>query len=359
MKIAFIQTYPVYHDLDLSTEEWLRLENRDKWMSAILAADGHDVELLGVARESMEYTYKRPPFGEFPVRLFRATKQHKRNKKDYCRELVDYCRFFDPDLLFLKGVDGGVGIHLLDRYILPEAKPYVFVIGGKYYNRYLPKAAAVLYETIEQKNLLMKPWWGSGNRKIPGEKLFWLPKSIDTDLFRPRKEIPKEFDIISAGRFIPRKNHDMLGKLSNDLDVALIGDGPMREKLKTTFPELKLLGAVPHGCMPEQLSRGRYFFHTAAGDFFPRLIAEAMALGLPVIGFRELIAEEVIPANCGIRVPKDDYRKPVLDFVKNGKEAYARYSTNARSFVEERFGIDSSREPMRNVLRYLQTKQYI
>lgn len=47
MKVIFLQTYPVYHD-GLSTEQWLKLENRDKWMPALASTLGFESELWAV-----------------------------------------------------------------------------------------------------------------------------------------------------------------------------------------------------------------------------------------------------------------------------------------------------------------------
>ena len=63
MRVAFVQTYPVYHDL-LTQERWLALENRDRWMPGVLAAMGHDVELWAGAHEAEETTSRLDGFGE-------------------------------------------------------------------------------------------------------------------------------------------------------------------------------------------------------------------------------------------------------------------------------------------------------
>lgn len=358
MKVAFVQTYPVYHDMNMSSSDWLAIEDRDKWMPSILAAEGHEVELWAISRETSVHQYMRDPFGTVTIRLFKASTQHKRTKRDYSDELVNFAHVFNADLHILKGVDGGAGLRLLDRFLLPRQKPYVFVIGGKFYNKYVPKAAAVFYETSAQKQKLRHRGWNLSRKKIPEEKLFFLPKSIDTEHFRPIPSVEKEFDIISAGRLIPRyKDYSALGQLSKTLDVALIGGGPKLQELKSLYPDLHLFGYVPHKAMPQHLNRGKVFFHTGLYDFFPRVLPEAMATGLPGIAFREVILEEIIPGDAGLRVGQEDYVTPIVSLLKNSNGQHIdKLAANAREHVVRNFGIDSSRQPMWDMLGYLESK---
>ncbi len=148
------------------------------------------------------------------------------------------------------------------------------------------------------------------------------------------------------------KKYDALGKLSEHLNVALIGDGPMKNELASKYPKIDLFGYVTHEQMPAYLNLGRLFFHTGQRDFFPRVIPEAMAAGLPAIGFEHIISEEVIPKNCGLRVPEDNFITPIKNLLDDtGRLAY--YTENARALTVDRFGIYSSRNPMKDMLQRL------
>lgn len=353
MKIAFVQTYPIYHDHDRSTQNWLNLENRDKWMPTILQNEGFEVELWGVADQTSGHSYYHPQLGTVPIKLFESSRKHKKTKHDSSDELIDYAQTFDADLFVLKGVDGGAGIKLLDDYILQEKKPFIFVIGGKFYNKYVPKASGIFYETSFQKEKLMYSGWKLTHRSIDEDKLVHLPKSINTDLFKPRPDVEKVYDVISAGRLIPHyKNYDALGKLSEHLNVALIGDGPIKDELASKYPKLDLIGHVSHGAMPEYLNRAKLFFHTGQRDYFPRVIPEAMAAGLPAIGFEEIISQEVIPENCGLRVPENNFITPIKNLLDD-TDRLAYYAENAREYIVDQFGIYSSLNPMKEMLQRL------
>lgn len=353
MKIAFVQTYPIYHELNRSTQDWLDLENRDKWMPALLQNEGFDVELWAVANQTSSHNYYHSELGAVPIKLFKSSKKHKKTKFDYSDEMIEYTQTFNADLFVLKGTDGGAGIKLLDEYILPKKKPFIFVIGGKFYNKYVPKADGIFYETSFQKEKLMYPGWKFLRHSIDEEKLMKLPKSINTDRFKPRPGVEKIYDVISAGRLVPRyKNYDALGKLSEHLNVALIGDGPMKNELASKYPKMDLIGYVAHEQMPEYLNLGKLFFHTGQQDFFPRVIPEAMAAGLPAIGFEHIISVEVIPKDCGLRVPKDNFITPIKNLLDD-TDRLAYYTENARALTVDRFGIYSSLNPMKDMLQRL------
>lgn len=141
MRCAFVQTYPVYHD-GWSTRQWLELENRDRWMPGIAASMGHQVELWAIADERLEEISEMKDFPSYPIQLFAPDQRSGKTKFHTSRSLLAYARSFAPDIVFLKGVDGGTGIQLLRQYLLPEKIPFVFIIGGEYYNRYVAEASA-------------------------------------------------------------------------------------------------------------------------------------------------------------------------------------------------------------------------
>ncbi len=352
MRILFVQTYPVYHDL-LSTEAWLAVENRDKWMPGILAAEGHEVALWAVAEEAGVYPCHLRGMAGFSIRLFTPTHRGRHTKFDYSDALVEAAQEAEADVFVLKGTDGGVGVRLLEQYLLPARRPFVFVIGGKFYTPHVPKAKVVFYETEFQRQILAHPGWRFWRKPVPAHRLIRLPKSVDTEHFRPMPEVEKRYDVIAVGRLIARyKRYEALGKLSQVLRVAVVGGGPAAEELARRYPAVEWLGPKPHAEIPFYLNQARVFMYSGLRDYYPRVIPEAMACGLPVVAFREAIKPDVVPPTCGFLVSRRRYVEDVVSLVRDEKRC-TEMGRRARMVAEERLHRYSSREAMHEMLQRL------
>lgn len=353
MRTVFIQTYPIYHDL-LSTRQWLNRINRDRWMPGILADMGVEVELWGGDYESSTHKSDLDGFGTYTIRLFETLTDKSQTKYHYSNALVDFARDYDADLYLLKGVDGGVGIRILDKYLIPEKKPFVFIIGGKIYTRYVPNSDIIFYETEEQKQKLMKPGWHFWRKAVEEKKLLRLPKSVDTELFKPIPEIEKEWDIVCVGRLIHRyKNYDALQKLSEYFNVCMVGGGPAKSDFEKKFPKIDFVGQVPNDEVPEYLNRAHAFIHPGENDYFPRVISEAAACGCILLAFADSIAPDVLPPDCGLRLNRDSYIEEIKNLFEN-KDKMMEMGNNARDYAVESLHKYSTKEPLNEMLRRLE-----
>lgn len=356
MRVAFIQTYPIYHDL-LSTRQWLQRENRDLWMPGILSGFQVDVELWAAGKENSTHSFHSDGLAEYTIRVFESQKKRGGTKKHYSDSLIEHAMAYDADLHVLKGTDGGVGIRLLRRFLLPQNKPFVFVIGGKYYTRHVPQANLVFYETEEQRQLLESPGWRLWRSKVPESRLMRLPKSVDTDLFHPMPDVRKRWDIISVGRIINRyKSYDPLGKLAEQADIAVAGGGPALEDLQEKYPSIEWLGHIPNKQLPDALNMAHAFMHAGKNDYFPRVIAEAMACGLPTLAFRDAIADDVIPNCAGLRLPKQHYVSTVSDLLRRPKRLRTM-GRAARQIATENYSKYSTQEPLLKMFERMRDRQ--
>lgn len=352
MRVAFIQTYPIYHDL-LSTEAWLARENRDRWMPGVLADMGPTVELWGADHTSSTHRSTLDDLGAYPIRLFESVAWSRATKKHYSEALVQHAHRFDADVHILKGTDGGVGEHLIRQYLQPAGKPFVFVIGGKFYTRHVPEAELVFYETEAQRDELRHPGWRFWRRPVSDDRLLRLPKSIDTDRFRPMPDVAPEWDIVSVGRLIDRyKSYDALGALADEFDVAVAGGGPAADALQAQYPQVDWVGPIPHRDVPQFLNRGRTFMHAGLNDYFPRVIAEAAACGLPCFAFAAAIAADVVPPECGRRLPQTGYA-PLIREVLTDDARLGTMGANARRYAVTNLGKFSTQAPQQEMLQRL------
>ncbi len=349
MRVIFVQTYPLYHD-GWSLEQWIRLYNRDRWMPGLAASLGREAELWVVGEERKDLVSRIPDLCDYPIRVFPADRTGGATKRHTSRALIRFAAQDPADLFVLKGVDGGVGEALIDAVLEPDRRPYAMVIGGKYYTRNVARAAAVLYETERQKRLLMHPAYRIWRRPVPPERLIRLPKSIDTDVFRPMADAPVEWDVISVARLISKhKYFDAAGKLSERVRVAVVGGGPLKEALRRRYPRVAWLGKTPHHLLPALLNKARVFLHSGLSDYYPRVIPEAMACGLPCVAFKEAIDADVLPAECGLRVSRKDFIRPVLDLLGDENRRISLGEAARRRAVSE-YGRDSSRPALEKLL---------
>jgi len=352
MRIAFVQTYPIYHD-HVDTETWLQRRNRVRWIPGILSQMGHDVELWAADRSSSVHRSTIEDLGNYPIRFFESVKASRKTKKHYSDTLVEHARKFDADIHVLKGTDGGIGKRLLQEFVIPEDRTFVFIIAGEYYTGHVPKADLVFYETEEQRKMLRDPGWYFWRTPVPEDQLLHMPKSVDTDQFRPMPEVNEKWDIVSVGRLIPRyKNHDALGQLSEKFDVAVVGGGPAKKDLESSHPEIDWVGPVPHPRVPEMMNRGRAFVHTSHRDYSPRVITEAAACGTPILAFAHAIAPDVLPPGCGLRLDQQ-YYVTEIEMLLDDDSLVEEMGIRAREYAVECLGKRSTQEPLEQMIRAL------
>jgi len=339
MRIVYIQTYPIYHD-GLDTTGWLRLENRDKWMAGITASLGIQTEIWCAGMSDMEYAYKWSDSKNVPVRVFKSNQDSGKTKRHFSDSMLKHARETDVDWFILKGVDGGVGLHLLKRHIIPRNIPFMFVIGGKFKSSYNKHARAILCETDEQKTSLESPsFW---EKRLKGD-VHILPKSVDTDLFRPDLHQSKKWDVLIIGRLIPYyKDYSALAQLSRSLKVAVIGSGPQEAALKKAYPDVDWLGHIPHRDLPAYMASSRCLFHTSQRDFFPRVIPEAAACGLPVVAFKSAIKPDVLPDSFGLRLEKKNVSQQITEWLAD-VDQHDQRSHQARLAAVTRWHKESTR----------------
>jgi glycosyltransferase involved in cell wall biosynthesis len=349
MRIVYIQTYPAYHDFG-DSERWLSLQNRDKWMPGITASFGHECELWCVTNKHKSFDFFWEDGFSYPIRQFRPDSIIGKTKKHTSREMVSYANQNPADLYVLKGTDGGIGLKMLKHHIIPKNIPFAFVIGGKWSSPYAHKASSILYETQRQKDLLIKSDWKFWEKPCDESRLIHLPKSTDTDLFKPDSNISKEFDVVSMGRLIPYyKNYDALMEISHSLKVAFIGGGPNLEIYRNKHPEIEWLGPVPNQKVPEYLNKAKSFFYTGLRDHFPRVLVESASCGLPVIAFDEVIGADVIPDSIGLRVSRLNFKNNIIRYCQNDA-LIKETSINAREYACSNWNKHSSEDAIRKMI---------
>ncbi len=131
-------------------------------------------------------------------------------------------------------------------------------------------------------------------RGVKREKTHVIPSLyLDRTVLVPDATILKNYDIVFCGRLVANKGlFELLDAAAALPDRALliIGDGPLRECVEQRARELNILHRVTFaGWLPSQaaviqaLQSARVFVMNSKSEGGPRVLVEAMALGLPVI----------------------------------------------------------------------------
>jgi glycosyltransferase involved in cell wall biosynthesis len=131
-------------------------------------------------------------------------------------------------------------------------------------------------------------------------RLHVLPQyGVDAPSASAASRAAERFVVGYAGRLVVHKGVDTLldavAGLPSSVHLLVVGDGPHRPALRERVQRLglqgrvEMVGAVPHGAMAAQLARMDALVlpsltSTRWKEQFGRVLIEAMALGVPVIG---------------------------------------------------------------------------
>ena len=129
---------------------------------------------------------------------------------------------------------------------------------------------------------------------------------VDTQRFRRRRPsrltpgTETATQLIAVGRFVPENDlHIALEAVAkvragfrDELVLSIVGDGPLLSALRQQARGLEIddaliwHGEVPYGDLVRLYSASELMLMPRQSGAPPRVVAEAMACGLPVVGFR-------------------------------------------------------------------------
>ena len=178
----------------------------------------------------------------------------------------------------------------------------------------------------------------------------WFPKSIQKKssiLLNPVDEIfyltrynGVRKDIVTTGRLVPQKNHELLirayAKVSEELEdnLYIYGDGPLKGYLSELIHKLNLddrvflPGTIKN--VAETIKSSRLFVLSSDYEGLPNSLMEAMALGIPCLS-----------TNCPCGGPKDLINEDYL-FAKGDELGLASLlsKTKKLSFFDNNYKVD-------------------
>lgn len=156
------------------------------------------------------------------------------------------------------------------------------------------------------------------------EKVRRLSRGVDTRLFSPehrdlslRSEwglADDELALIYVGRLAAEKNIDLAVKTYQAIRqeipgtrLVLVGDGPVREELSRKHPDIIFAGMHRGESLARHYASGDLFLFPSLSETFGNVVIEAMASGLPVLGYNEAaVREHILHKTNGYSVAPGD-----------------------------------------------------
>jgi len=188
--------------------------------------------------------------------------------------------------------------------------------------------------------------------KIPVNKIELVPNPIDESIFslKPSNN-NKIFSITSVSLFRQEKNIDLIIKafdkmlkLGIDAKLNIVGDGPLRERLKKQINRLnnshkiKLWGYLPPNQLVRVLHQTDIFVMGSSLETFGVALIEAQACGIPAVATKCGGPNDIILKDTGILVNPNsefDLSRGIQEIIKN---LNFYNSENIRKKTIERFG---------------------
>jgi len=193
------------------------------------------------------------------------------------------------------------------------------------------------------------------------KKIIYIPNSVSTVTRIPRRfggdRANKPIRLLSVGRLCYQKNHTCLIKALNteilrdrDWLLDIVGEGEELDTLKYLIESLNLQGKINLVGSVKDVSfyyrRSDLFCFPSRWEGFPNALAEALAFGLPAIGFEEcqgvsqLIEHEFSGYLVKGNEDADAFANGIASMLDIDRPLFARMSEAARQSIEH-YSVDS------------------
>jgi glycosyltransferase involved in cell wall biosynthesis len=179
-----------------------------------------------------------------------------------------------PDRIVVKGVDYALAREIFRMF---PAERLSVIVGGVSSHALLERCGSVYFETRKQ----LESFKGSARTTI-------LPKLIAWEQVKQHGISGIDYDVINIGNFEePRKAQELLLPFALKHRVLFLGAGKRLEAFKQICEPHKNItfgGYVRGEQLFDSLSRSRLMIHSSVWDGYPRVVAESLAAGVPVLG---------------------------------------------------------------------------
>ena len=124
--------------------------------------------------------------------------------------------------------------------------------------------------------------------RLPSNKVRVMGHGIDTEFFTPDQGIVRGESILSVGRLMKSKRHDLAIEAAarEHRELRIAGDGPERTNLDALAKKLgarvHFLGGINQTQLRDEYHKAAYLIHTSETGSLDKVVLEALACGCPV-----------------------------------------------------------------------------
>lgn len=244
--------------------------------------------------------------------------------------LTGEVKAYDPDALLVKGIGTPLADGLM-RAVTGAA--IVAIVGGRYRYPAYRGVHLALTEDAKQESYL--------RRRLGADTVMRLPKLVEMELFGSPRAEGTLHDAVCVSGFLPHKNQAALLNLrEHPVRLAFVGDGPTRESLEVAFEgglaQVTFYGTLDKAGVADVMHSSKLLVHPSLSEGFPRVVAEGMAIGLPVIAVRGVVGPPVMHGVNGLLIRPRDICQATLHLLAQA-DKLSRFGAQAQAAAHRNF----------------------
>ncbi len=205
---------------------------------------------------------------------------------------------------------------------------------------------------------------------VPSVPITLIPNGVDMQIFKPDLNDDRQNQrpvVITVSRLVEKNGVgdlvEAIGILKKthgkNIDLIIVGDGPLRTELEHSIQRLDLSGQVSitgvlsHELLPARLTSADIFVRASHSEGLGTAFLEAMACGLPVIGtsvggIPDFLHDGETGLMCRTKDPADIAEK--INLLLEDESLKQRISTNGMNLVREHYTWDIVAGRFKNLL---------
>jgi glycosyltransferase involved in cell wall biosynthesis len=208
--------------------------------------------------------------------------------------------------------------------------------------------------------------------KLKPEKVKILPNCINLNRFYKSSVSNERSDPATSKTFLfvhwlsKRKGADMIVFIAKHLSqilnikykIFVVGDGPYKEQLSKEIKEnnlenyIEIIGAVPNEKIIDYYKQADIFIMPSMEEGFPRVLLEAMAMGVPYVAFDVGAVRELSPETAQRFLVKSgdvELFAHKIESLLNDKDTYKTFQKEELEKIKE-YSMDSVMDKFINIL---------